>query len=175
MLSKCLGIKLNLLQHPASDLANLNSWHWLLSLYHAKLSPPHHFSTYRCPHLEPPSTLLCVWLLCHSGLSSNDTLSGSPPWSTQSLPDLPFDSLLHHLFYQFIHSPDNYPGVLCLLSWMFFVLFPYHHHQDVRSGRHGLCMSCSLSYPQWPLRHSQHWEAFVGIQQQTWKNNQMNW
>lgn len=175
MLSKCLGIKLNRLQHPASDLANLKSWHWLLFLYHAKPSPPRHFSTYRCPHLEPLSTLLCVWLLLGIQVSAQIIPSQeSPPWPTWSLPDPPMSLSSITLFYQFTHSPGNYPEVSCLLSWMFFVFFPYHHRQDAGSGRHGLCMSCSLSYL------SVHWDtvstgkAFVGTEQQARINTQLN-
>lgn len=97
MLSKSLGVKLNHLLRPISDLANVNSCHCLLSLDHANLSPPLHVSTCNCPHLGPLFRVSCVWLLLVIRVSAPMIPSQeSPPWPTWSLPNLPHDPLLHH-------------------------------------------------------------------------------
>lgn len=137
MLSKSLGVKLNHLPCPTSDLAN--ETHVIaFSLW----------TTPILPHLR--TFLLAAVLICDlysqfhvsgSFLSFRSQLQGYP--RRRALPDPPdhcqtYLMTLSYiiLFYQFTHNPDNDPQVSCLFSWMFSVLFPYNHHRAVKSGRY---------------------------------------
>lgn len=102
------------------------------------ISPPYSFTACCGPHLES-SIHTCVWLLHHSGLNSNVSLSGVTfPSPIQSLPDPPSQfSLTSSHFISFIHSHDHYLNLFCFSAWMFFAFFLYHHHQEVSSRSEG--------------------------------------